>query len=162
MQALSKCLSHALQVHVLEIGKCTISACREALLKEACQASICVCALTCMNDVLLLLSITASPYGQILPHQLSFPVVLMFWWNGGPLWVCCRVMLAAHPRLRASALLALTKLMVVNPSFCDANLQLFFTLLQSRSVPAHLSEQSSSCLLQMGTDAGSHCSVGLQ
>ena len=32
----------------------------------------------------------------------------------------------------ASALLALTKLMVVDAGFCEANLQLLFTLLQNR------------------------------
>ncbi len=41
-------------------------------------------------------------------------------------------MMAAHPRLRASALLALTKLMVIDPAYCDRNLQLVFTLLQTR------------------------------
>jgi hypothetical protein len=43
-----------------------------------------------------------------------------------------RVLLGCDAQLRASALLALTKLMVVDPAFCEANLQLLFTLLQSR------------------------------
>lgn len=38
----------------------------------------------------------------------------------------------AHPTLRASALLALTKLMCLDAAFCDHNLQLIFTLLQNR------------------------------
>ena len=41
-------------------------------------------------------------------------------------------------QLRSSALLALTKLMVVDPAFCEANLQLLFTLLQSRCAGAPL------------------------
>ena len=40
--------------------------------------------------------------------------------------------MAAHANLRASALLALTKLMALDPSFCDANLQLVFTLLHTK------------------------------
>jgi condensin complex subunit 1 len=40
--------------------------------------------------------------------------------------------MAADARLRASALLALTKLMAVDAGFCDANLRLVFTLLQSK------------------------------
>ena len=40
--------------------------------------------------------------------------------------------MAADARLRASALLALTKLMAVDSAFCDANLRLVFTLLQSK------------------------------
>ena len=40
--------------------------------------------------------------------------------------------MAESADLRASALLALTKLMAVDASFCDANLQLLFSLLQSR------------------------------
>ena len=40
--------------------------------------------------------------------------------------------MTADVRLRASALLALTKLMAVDAAFCDANLRLVFTLLQSK------------------------------
>ena len=45
----------------------------------------------------------------------------------------CRALLGAHVHLRSSALLALTKLMAIDPSFCDANLALVFTLLEKRS-----------------------------
>ena len=38
----------------------------------------------------------------------------------------------AHPLLRTSALLALTKLMAIDATFCDTNMQLFFTLLTNR------------------------------
>ena len=41
----------------------------------------------------------------------------------------CSMLMAAHCDLRASALLALTKLMVVERELCDANLRLLFTLL---------------------------------
>lgn len=40
----------------------------------------------------------------------------------------------AEPILKSSALLALTKLMVVDVNICEANLQLLFTLLQNRVV----------------------------
>ena len=40
--------------------------------------------------------------------------------------------MAVHQNLRASALLALTKLMALDPAFCDCHLQLVFTLLQNR------------------------------
>ncbi|KAL0030248.1 hypothetical protein WJX77_005012 [Trebouxia sp. C0004] len=45
-----------------------------------------------------------------------------------------RALLGAHVHLRSSALLALTKLMAIDPSFCDANLALVFTLLEKRLV----------------------------
>jgi hypothetical protein len=45
-------------------------------------------------------------------------------------------LMAAHASLRASALLALTKLMAIDAAFCDANLRLLFTLLQNRC-PVH-------------------------
>ncbi len=45
--------------------------------------------------------------------------------------------MAAHANLRASALLALTKLMAIEPAFCDRNLRLLFTLLQNRRAPTH-------------------------
>lgn len=45
-----------------------------------------------------------------------------------------RSLLGSAPALRGSALLALCKLMAVDPAYCDANLQLLFTLLQSRAV----------------------------
>ena len=54
-----------------------------------------------------------------------------------------RALLASDARLRASALLALTKLMVVDAGFCEANLQLLFTLLQNRC--AVLGPGSSGC-----------------
>ena len=38
----------------------------------------------------------------------------------------------AHPLLRTSALLALTKLMAIEAAFCETNMQLFFTLLNNR------------------------------
>ena len=38
--------------------------------------------------------------------------------------------------LRSSSLLALTKLMAIDPVFCDANLALVFTLLEKRSAIA--------------------------
>lgn len=41
--------------------------------------------------------------------------------------------LAAHPTLRASVLLALTKLMAVDQHYCEANLPLVFTWLENRS-----------------------------
>lgn len=44
----------------------------------------------------------------------------------------CRALLGAHAHLRSSALLALTKLMAIDPTFCDANLALVFTLLEKR------------------------------
>ncbi|KAK9823736.1 hypothetical protein WJX72_005030 [[Myrmecia] bisecta] len=56
-----------------------------------------------------------------------------------PLVACLchdRALLSSHPLLRSSALLALTKLMAIDQSFCDANLQLLFTLLQNRAVEA--------------------------
>lgn len=43
--------------------------------------------------------------------------------------------MGAHADLRASALLALTKLMAIEPGFCDMNLRLLFTLLQNRCPP---------------------------
>lgn len=49
-----------------------------------------------------------------------------------------RSLLFSHPILRSSALLALSKLMVVDARFCEANLQLLFTLLQNRSIEAPL------------------------
>lgn len=45
-----------------------------------------------------------------------------------------RSLLSGDPTLRASALLALSKLMVVDPAVCEENLQLMFTLLAARSV----------------------------
>ncbi|KAK9792029.1 hypothetical protein WJX73_005287 [Symbiochloris irregularis] len=45
-------------------------------------------------------------------------------------------MRAADPDLRAAALLALTKLMAVDPDYCDSNLQLLFTLLHAKGVDA--------------------------
>ncbi len=45
---------------------------------------------------------------------------------------------AADPTLKSSALLALTKLMVVDVNICEANLQLVFTLLQKRVVEASI------------------------
>ena len=44
----------------------------------------------------------------------------------------CRRLRDASPTLRASALLALCKLMCLDAAFCDTNLQLVFTLLQNR------------------------------
>ena len=43
-----------------------------------------------------------------------------------------RALRDAHPGLRAAALLALAKLMCLEPGFCEANLQLLFTLLHTR------------------------------
>ena len=43
-----------------------------------------------------------------------------------------RALRDAHPTLRASALLALAKLMCLDAGFCEANLQLLFTLLHNR------------------------------
>lgn len=48
----------------------------------------------------------------------------------------CRALLGAHAHLRSSALLALTKLMAIDPGFCEANLALVFTLLEKRQVAA--------------------------
>ena len=48
--------------------------------------------------------------------------------NLAPLPLPCQ----AHPLLRTSALLALTKLMAIDATFCDTNMQLFFTLLTKR------------------------------
>ena len=42
--------------------------------------------------------------------------------------------MAADARLRSSALLALTKLMAIDPGFCEANLRLAFTLLHNKCV----------------------------
>ena len=50
----------------------------------------------------------------------------------------CRALLGVHVHLRSSALLALTKLMAIDPSFCDANLALVFTLLEKRSALSHV------------------------
>lgn len=47
---------------------------------------------------------------------------------------CCRALLGSHVHLRSSSLLALTKLMAIDPDFCDANLALIFTLLEKRQV----------------------------
>lgn len=47
---------------------------------------------------------------------------------------CCRTLLGSHAHLRSSSLLALTKLMAIDPDFCDANLALIFTLLEKRQV----------------------------
>jgi len=44
------------------------------------------------------------------------------------------ILLSCDTTLRSSILLALTKLMIVDIDFCEANLQLLFTLLQNRSV----------------------------
>lgn len=44
----------------------------------------------------------------------------------------CSTIRGVHEHLRAAALLALTKLMAVTSSYCDANLQLVFTLLHTR------------------------------
>lgn len=44
----------------------------------------------------------------------------------------CRRLRDASRTLRASALLALCKLMCLDAAFCDTNLQLVFTLLQNR------------------------------
>lgn len=55
-----------------------------------------------------------------------------------PLFPACpavchnRLLLGCDAGLRASTLLALTKLMAVDPGFCEHNLQLLFTLLQNR------------------------------
>ena len=46
--------------------------------------------------------------------------------------VRCSALMNAAADLRASALLALTKLMAIEPRFCDANLRLLFTLLHNR------------------------------
>ena len=43
-----------------------------------------------------------------------------------------RLLERCDPGLRGAALLALTKLMVVDPRFCEDNLQLLFTLLQNK------------------------------
>ena len=48
----------------------------------------------------------------------------------------CRRLRDASPTLRASALLALCKLMCLDAAFCDTNLQLVFTLLQNRCLLA--------------------------
>ena len=43
-----------------------------------------------------------------------------------------------HVHLRSSALLAMTKLMAIDPAFCEANLPLLFTLLEKRLArPSH-------------------------
>ena len=47
----------------------------------------------------------------------------------------CSALMGAHADLRAAALLALTKLMCIEPAFCDAHLRLLFTLLQNRCAP---------------------------
>ena len=50
---------------------------------------------------------------------------------------CCtrrRSLRNANDGLRASALLALAKLMCLDAGFCEANLQLLFTLLHTRCV----------------------------
>ena len=44
----------------------------------------------------------------------------------------CRRLRDASATLRASALLALCKLMCLDADFCDTNLQLIFTLLHNR------------------------------
>jgi hypothetical protein len=63
------------------------------------------------------------------------------------LGVYCRALVAEHYTLRASALLALTKLMALDAAFCDTNLQLLFTLLQNKqaSLPQY---PSNSCFSQ--------------
>ena len=45
---------------------------------------------------------------------------------------CCSLCKDASATLRASALLALCKLMCLDAAFCDTNLQLIFTLLHNR------------------------------
>ncbi|GAX78483.1 hypothetical protein CEUSTIGMA_g5922.t1 [Chlamydomonas eustigma] len=40
----------------------------------------------------------------------------------------------AHPLLRTSALLSLTRLMAIDPSFCESNAPLFFTLLEKKEL----------------------------
>ena len=57
----------------------------------------------------------------------------------------CRRLRDASPTLRASALLALCKLMCLEATFCDTNLQLVFTLLQNRQGPSRM--QSPSAIL---------------
>ena len=47
----------------------------------------------------------------------------------------CRPLVAEHHTLRSSALLALTKLMALDAAFCDTNLRLLFTLLQTKQGP---------------------------
>lgn len=54
-------------------------------------------------------------------------------------------MMGAHADLRASALLALTKLMAIEPRFCDANLRLLFTLLHNRR--AHMLTPFTACCM---------------
>ena len=54
--------------------------------------------------------------------------------DGTELCHTCRRLRDASPTLRASALLALCKLMCLDAAFCDTNLQLVFTLLQNRCV----------------------------
>ena len=49
-----------------------------------------------------------------------------------------RQLLTGDASLRSSALLALCKLMIVDPSMCNANLQLLFTLLHNRGVEPEL------------------------
>ncbi len=43
--------------------------------------------------------------------------------------------MAEHYPLRSSALLALTKLMALDAAYCDTNLRLLFTLLQTTQAP---------------------------
>ena len=57
--------------------------------------------------------------------------------------IICSAMMGAHADLRASALLALTKLMAIEPRFCDANLRLLFTLLHNRR--ACMPDPSTAC-----------------
>lgn len=61
--------------------------------------------------------------------------------------VRCSALMAAHADLRASALLALTKLMAIEPGFCDANLRLLFTLLHNRCVSSFACRNPHGCYI---------------
>ena len=82
--------------------------------------------------------------------------------NPKTLPACCRALLGSHVHLRSSSLLALTKLMAIDPDFCDANLALIFTLLEKRQVrlPAALLYFFACCLcmhrLAWAGEAASH------
>lgn len=78
--------------------------------------------------MLCLLPAKLTRMDQLLPLQLDSGMVLY----GFDQDLCDRMMLSANDNLRASALLALCKLMALDATFCDSNLQLIFTLLQNR------------------------------
>lgn len=82
-----------------------------------------MCRKHALPDVALVCDIGRRP-GQVLLGVEVLNVLTTF--------CICRALLGMHAHLRSSALLAMTKLMAIEPAFCEANLPLLFTLLEKR------------------------------